>query len=127
MSETKIFFTLLKKAQIEKKEFFYCKNSSDVYSLVSLLEKYGYIRFFIEKNKKIQIFLKIKKMHFFIRNMVTKKSSNLSLYNKSSLINLKRKHPHCLFILKTRKGVLCDKKALNLNCFGPILAEVSVI
>ena len=125
--DVKTFFALLKKSQIEKKEFFYCKSTFELFSLVCILEKYGYIRFFTKKNKRLKIFLKLKKKHFLVRNITSKNSTKLNLCNRFSLANLKKKRPHCLFILKTRKGLLCDKKAFDLSCFGFVLAEVSAI
>lgn len=122
----KQFFGLLKKSQTEKKEFFYCKISIEITSLILLLEKYGYIRFFIKERCYFKIFVKTKTKHFIVKNLISK-NRFIFRTNKLYLLSLKKKKPFSLIILKTKEGLICDKAALSLNSFGTIIAVVSSV
>lgn len=113
-------FWSLQKAQLEKKEYFYLPKTKNALKILQILEKYGFIRFFIVRQNSIKVYIKWVNKKFIIKF----KFLDCQTATKQTLLFLASKKPNSVFILSTPLGLLCHRQAFELNTFGFLFIEI---
>lgn len=113
---------LLKRAQLENKDFVDIPQNSDTLKLLDLFEKHGFILGF-----EVIITKPVIRVYFrgdysmsgpFLDIKYFSQKTQKSVINKRRLLLLVKKYPSKFFIIHTRVGLLSHQECLNLNIFG---------